>query len=72
MRHASAIEATACVLAINHGYIPATINLRNERSSECDLDWLNSSREQPVKIAMNNAYAFGGNNSSLIFRSCEG
>ena len=71
MGAASAIEAVACVLAITNGRIPATINLETP-DPECDLDYVaNSSRERGVKVAMNNAYAFGGNNSCLIFKRCE-
>jgi len=32
----------------------------------------NRAREHRVDVAMNNAYAFGGNNASLVLRKCEG
>jgi 3-oxoacyl-[acyl-carrier-protein] synthase II len=71
MGAASAIEAAACVLAVTDGYIPATIHLENT-DPECDLDFVpNCARAHQVKVAMNNAYAFGGNNSSVIFKRCE-
>jgi 3-oxoacyl-[acyl-carrier-protein] synthase II len=71
MGAASAIEAIACVLAINDGQVPATINLEN-LDPECDLDFVpNHARDHNVKIAMNNAYAFGGNNSSVVFKRFE-
>jgi len=28
----------------------------------------NEAREHPVEVAMNNAYAFGGNNASVLLR----
>ena len=66
MGAASAIEAAVCALAITHGRIPPTMHWQ-ERDSECDLDYVpNAAREHKVRVAMNNAYAFGGNNSSLI------
>jgi 3-oxoacyl-[acyl-carrier-protein] synthase II len=69
MGAASAIEATVCALAITEGRIPPTMNW-NAHDPECDLDYVpNAARECKVKVAMNNAYAFGGNNSSLIFRT---
>jgi len=68
MGAASAIEAAVCALAIHTGRIPPTIHLE-EPDPECDLDYVpGESRELPVEVAMNNAYAFGGNNASVIFR----
>jgi 3-oxoacyl-[acyl-carrier-protein] synthase II len=72
MGAASAIEAAACALAIFHDRIPPTMHLE-EPDPECDLDYVsNAAREHTVHIAMNNAYAFGGNNSSVILQQCEG
>jgi len=69
MGAASAIEAAVCALAITHQQIPPTMNL-HEQDPECDLDFVpNQARKRKVKVAMNNAYAFGGNNSSLLFRA---
>jgi 3-oxoacyl-[acyl-carrier-protein] synthase II len=68
MGAASAIEAVACVLAIRHGEVPPTINLETP-DPECDLDYVpNTARACEVRVAMNNAYAFGGNNASLVLR----
>ena len=69
MGAASAIEAAVCALAITEGRVPPTVNWK-EQDPECDLDYVpNVARQHKVRIAMNNAYAFGGNNSSLIFRA---
>lgn len=71
MGAASAIEAAVCALAVSHDRIPPTINLK-EPDPDCDLDYVpNSAREHTVQVAMNNAYAFGGNNASLVLRKCE-
>jgi len=71
MGAASAIEASVCALAIDRGEIPPTINL-TEADPECDLDYVaGESRKLGVKVAMNNAYAFGGNNSSVLFGHCD-
>ena len=68
MRAASAIEAAACALAVADDRIPPTINLE-EADPECDLDYVpRVARTTPIEAAMNNAYAFGGNNASVIFR----
>jgi 3-oxoacyl-[acyl-carrier-protein] synthase II len=71
MGAASAIEAAVCALAVHTDRVPPTINLE-EPDPECDLDYVpNRAREHTVSVAMNNAYAFGGNNASLVLRKCE-
>jgi len=68
MGAASAIEAAVCALAAWSGWIPPTMNYQ-EPDPECDLDVVpNEAREHPVEVAMNNAYAFGGNNASVLLR----
>jgi len=68
MGAASAIESVVCALAIRHDKIPPTIHFE-EADPECDLDCVpNEAREHEVEVAMNNAYAFGGNNASVLFR----
>jgi 3-oxoacyl-[acyl-carrier-protein] synthase II len=68
MGAASAIETAICALAVERGRIPPTINYETPDAA-CDLDYVpNRARELKVDVAMNNAYAFGGNNASLILR----
>lgn len=68
MGAASAIEAAACALVVRDNILPPTINLETP-DPECDLDYVpNVARASEVEFAMNNAYAFGGNNASVIFR----
>jgi 3-oxoacyl-[acyl-carrier-protein] synthase II len=72
MGAASAIEAVACVLATVRDLVPPTINFETP-DPECPLDCVpNAARECVVDVAMNNAYGFGGNNASVIFRKWEG
>ena len=69
MGAASAIEAAVCSLAVATGKIPPTMNLEEP---DGDLDYVpNQAREHDVRVAMNNAYAFGGNNASVLFRRSE-
>jgi 3-oxoacyl-[acyl-carrier-protein] synthase II len=71
MGAASAIEAAACALAVRDDRLPPTINFETP-DPDCDLDYVpNIARAQTVTVAMNNAYAFGGNNASVIFRKCQ-
>ncbi|REJ73895.1 MAG: beta-ketoacyl-[acyl-carrier-protein] synthase family protein [Acidobacteria bacterium] len=72
MGAASAIEAVVCALAIHHQTVPPTLNYR-EPDPQCDLDCVpEGPRRMPVRVAMSNAYAFGGNNASVIFRRVPG
>jgi 3-oxoacyl-[acyl-carrier-protein] synthase II len=65
---AAAIEAVACVLAIRNGVIPPTIN-RDTPDPECDLDVTpHVARERKVRVALNNAFGFGGHNACVVFR----
>jgi 3-oxoacyl-[acyl-carrier-protein] synthase II len=68
MGAASALEAIACALAVKHDKIPPTINYETA-DPECDIDCVpNRARDLPVNIALNNSYAFGGNNASLVVK----
>jgi 3-oxoacyl-[acyl-carrier-protein] synthase II len=70
MGAASAIEAAVCALAVQSDRVPPTINYVDP-DPDCDLDYVpNSYRDLFVGVAMNNAYAFGGTNSSLLLRKC--
>ena len=72
MGAASAIETAICALAIERGRVPPTINYET-KDPDCDLDYVpNHARDHRVNVAMNNAYAFGGNNASLILKRYEG
>lgn len=67
MGAASAIESVVCCLSIRTGKIPPTINYET-KDPECDLDCVpNEARSREVKFALNNSFAFGGNNASIIF-----
>jgi 3-oxoacyl-[acyl-carrier-protein] synthase II len=68
MGAASALEAIACALVVSNDMIPPTINFETH-DPECDIDCVpTSARKQVVDIALNNSYAFGGNNASLVLK----
>lgn len=68
MGAASAIESAVCALAVTEDRVPPTINF-TAPDPDCDLDCVpNEARRTPVRVAMNNAYAFGGANASVLFR----
>jgi 3-oxoacyl-[acyl-carrier-protein] synthase II len=65
---AAAIEAAICIMAIQNGIIPPTINLTHP-DPECDLDYVpNTARRVEVNTALSNSFGFGGHNSVLILR----
>lgn len=59
---AGAISALAAIKTIEEGIICPTINLHTP-DPECDLDYVpNQARPHPVKLALVNAFGFGGQN----------
>ena len=69
---AGGVELIACVLAIEHGAIPPTINYEFP-DPDCDLDYVpNTARKGTVRAAMSNAFGFGGHNAILIARRYDG
>ncbi|NTV63713.1 MAG: beta-ketoacyl-ACP synthase II [Oscillochloris sp.] len=65
---AGALESIVSILALQHGLLPATINLQTS-DPECDLDYIpNTPRPAEISVAMSNSFGFGGHNVSLIFR----
>lgn len=62
-----AIEAAICCLAMEHSWIPPTINYENP-DPECDLDYVpNVGREKVLNTVLSNSFGFGGINAALVF-----
>jgi 3-oxoacyl-[acyl-carrier-protein] synthase II len=71
MGAASALEAIVCALAVKYDMLPPTINYETPDPA-CAIDCVpNRARKQRVAVALNNSYAFGGNNASLVVRKFE-
>jgi len=68
MGAASAIEALSCCLTVKENIIPPTINYETP-DPLCAIDCVpNKAKIKRVEAALNNGFAFGGNNSCLVFK----
>lgn len=70
---AGAIEALACLLAINEGIVPPTINhFTDDDGLDPRLNMtFNKAQKKEVKIALSNTFGFGGHNFSIIIKKME-
>ncbi len=67
-----AIEAIACIKALEEGFVPATIGYKVP-DEECDLDYVpNCGRKQQLKYAISNSLGFGGHNATILFKKWDG
>lgn len=65
---AGAAESVATLLAIYHGTVPPTIN-NDTPDPECDLNYTpNEAEVRDIRYAMNNAFGFGGHNTTIVFK----
>ena len=70
---AGAIEAIACLMAINESIVPPTINHFNDDEGldpKLNLTF-NKAQKKEVKIALSNTFGFGGHNFSIILKKLE-
>ncbi|MFT5385319.1 MAG: 3-oxoacyl-[acyl-carrier-protein] synthase II, partial [Saprospiraceae bacterium] len=70
---AGAIEAIAGILAINHNFIPPTIN---HFTDDPDIDGklnltFNVAQERTVRAMISNTFGFGGHNATVIIKKFE-
>ena len=67
---AGAIEAIACVKAIEKNIIPPTINFETEDENiDYNLNLtLNKAEKRTVNAALSNTFGFGGHNTSIIVK----
>lgn len=71
MGAASAIEAVTCCLSVKENIIPPTINYETPDPA-CNIDCVpNKARIKKVNVALNNGFAFGGNNSCMVIKKYQ-
>ena len=65
---AGAIEAIACVKAIEDNFVPPTIGYQ-VKDEECDLDYVpGKGREKELNYVISNSLGFGGHNATLLMK----
>lgn len=66
---AAAVEALACLAAMERRAVPPTINL-DDPDPECALCHVpNHTRPQLVRVAVSNSFGFGGSNTCLVLKA---
>ncbi|MEG0162377.1 MAG: beta-ketoacyl-ACP synthase II, partial [Mucinivorans sp.] len=67
---AAAVEALACIMAINRSIIPPTINNFDlDKSIDYKLNLtLNKAQKRDVNYALSNTFGFGGHNATVILK----
>jgi 3-oxoacyl-[acyl-carrier-protein] synthase II len=66
---AAAVEAVACLIAMERGALPPTINL-DDPDPECNLRHVpNQAQEKKVRVAVSNSFGFGGSNTCLVLKA---
>jgi 3-oxoacyl-[acyl-carrier-protein] synthase II len=70
---AGAIEVIACLMAIEQGLVPPTINhFTDDEGLDPKLNLtFNKAQKKEVKIALSNTFGFGGHNASIILRKAQ-
>jgi 3-oxoacyl-[acyl-carrier-protein] synthase II len=65
-----AVEAIATIMALHEGIIPPTINhFEDDPQIDPKLDFtFNTARKRDIRYALSNAFGFGGQNTSLLFK----
>lgn len=65
-----AVEAIATIMALHKGIIPPTINhFEDDPQIDPKLDFtFNTARKRDIRYALSNAFGFGGQNTSLLFK----
>jgi 3-oxoacyl-[acyl-carrier-protein] synthase II len=66
---AAAVEAAACLAALERQALPPTINL-DDPDPECTLCHVaNAAQEHRVRVAVSNSFGFGGSNTCVVLKA---
>ena len=69
---AGAVEAMACILAVQNDIVPPTIN-HEEGDDDPNIDYkmnftFNKAQKREVRAALSNTFGFGGHNACVVFK----
>jgi len=69
---AGAVEAMACVLAVQNDIVPPTIN-HETGDDDPDIDYqlnftFNQAQKREIRAAFSNTFGFGGHNACIVFK----
>jgi 3-oxoacyl-[acyl-carrier-protein] synthase II len=68
----AAVESILTIMTLQEGIVPQTLN-QEVRDPECDLDHVaGAPRRMPVRVAVKNAFGFGGANACLVYGRFQG
>lgn len=67
---AGAVEAIACIKAVEENIVPPTINhFTDDPAIDSKLNLtFNKAQERTVNVAMSNGFGFGGHNATVVFK----
>jgi 3-oxoacyl-[acyl-carrier-protein] synthase-1 len=63
---AGGVEAAIVMLALEHGFVPAGLNVR-QADPALQVNYLRQPRRQEILLAASNSFGFGGSNACLLF-----
>ena len=71
---AGAVEAIACIMAMNNSLVPPTINhFTDDEKLDSALNLtFNKAQKKEINVALSNTFGFGGHNCSIIFKKLNG
>jgi 3-oxoacyl-[acyl-carrier-protein] synthase II len=70
---AGAVEAVACILAMQNDFVPPTINhFEDDPAIDPKLNLtFNHAQKRKINVALSNTFGFGGHNTSIIMKNGE-
>lgn len=66
------VESIISLIALNEGFLPKTLNFQTLDKECAPINVLSKNLQKNIIIAMSNNFAFGGINTSLIFKKYKG